>query len=212
MEVLITSKTKYGNNHVCVGGLVLKNNRFIRLLTRGGDRNPKGWYQFANTPLNVGDIWDIDFKDSPHISEPHVEDVFIKINKKVKTISNLSNFLNKSGVNIYNGHIDNLFDAKLKWQKDDGKGYISGKKQKDLPSQSVGFWVSDIDLILEDDRYFYNYSFLGSIPKKKSLKWVGTSKSIAVIPKGTLIRVSLAKWLPSKHVEDRCYLQLSGWY
>ncbi|WP_341216580.1 hypothetical protein [uncultured Wocania sp.] len=210
MEVLITSKTKYGNNHVCVGGLVLNNNRFIRLLNRGGARNPKGWYQFANTPLNVGDVWDIDFKDSPHITEPHIEDVFIKINHKIRVVNNLSQFLIKSGVKIYKGHIDNLFDGKLKWQND-GKGYISGSNQH-LPSQSVGFWISDIDLVLEDSRYFYNYKILSFINKKKSLKWVGVNNGIATIPKGTLIRVSLAKWLPSEHVEDRCYLQLSGWY
>lgn len=215
MEVLITSKTKYGANHVCVGGLVLENKKYIRLLNRGGARNPSGWYQYADTPLNIGDIWDIDFKDSPYRIEPHVEDVFIKIKKKLRDVSNMKNFLINSGVKIYTGHIDDLFEGKLSWQKND-KGYIS-KNCKVLPKQSVGFWINDIDLIFleEENRYVYNYKLLGLFSMRKTLKWVGSSQApIEIIPAGSLIRVSLAKWLSSdkENIEDRCYLQLSGWY
>jgi hypothetical protein len=38
--------------------------------------------------------------------------------------------------------------------------------------------------------------------------------AIAVIPDGALIRFSLARWkaFPPGVNEERCYLQLSGWY
>jgi hypothetical protein len=37
---------------------------------------------------------------------------------------------------------------------------------------------------------------------------------IALVPKGALIRFSLARWkaFPPLVDEQRCYLQLSGWY
>lgn len=46
MEILITSKTHKGNA-ACVGGLVLSNNRYVRLL------NPGNWDQFVDTDLNI---------------------------------------------------------------------------------------------------------------------------------------------------------------
>ncbi|WP_179375776.1 hypothetical protein [Winogradskyella wichelsiae] len=59
---------------------------------------------------------------------------------------------------------------------------------------------------------------MGLITVSKSLKWVGMVEPLKIIPKGTLIRVSLAKWWPRKNklkdynVPHGCYLQLSGWY
>lgn len=217
MEVLITSKTKFGENHVCVGGLVIRDNKYIRLLNRGGSRNPRGWYQFADTPLNIGDIWDIDFKDSPYALEPHLEDVFITINKKISKVENISDFIKNQGVPIIEGSIINLFDGKLQWFGKNQSGYLSEDQEK-MPTQSVGFWISDEDLVLSGNRYFYTYKIMGLFTVSKSLKWVGTVEPLKIIPKGTLIRVSLAKWWPPKNspkdynVPHGCYLQLSGWY
>lgn len=217
MDVLITSKTKFGKTHVCVGGLVLKENRFIRLLNRGGDRKPSGWYQFADTPLKIGDIWDIDFKNSPNAVEPHLEDVFITINGKKAEVENLNDFIKESGVPIIEGSIENLFEGKLEWFGKNGNGYLP-ENQVEMPAQSVGFWICDTDLILNGNRYYYTYKLMGLITKSKSLKWVGLEEPLEVIPKGTLIRVSLAKWWPPKselkkyNVPYGCYLQLSGWY
>jgi hypothetical protein len=47
----------------------------------------------------------------------------------------------------------------------------------------------------------------------RAAAWVDTS--IPIIKANTLIPVSLAKWWHPKenpNIEDRCYLQLSGWY
>ena len=197
MEVLITSKTKFGKNHACVGGLVLNENRFIRLLNRGGARNPKGWYQFADTPLNIGDIWNIEFNNSPHATEPHVEDVFIKINNKISEVDNLADFIKGAGVEIVEGAISNLFEGKLSWFGKNQIGYLP-EDQAEMLNYSVGFWVSDQDLVLNGNRYFYRHKVMGLISVNKSLKWVGMVDPIAIIPKGSLIRVSLAKWWPPK--------------
>ena len=50
----------------------------------------------------------------------------------------------------------------------------------------------------------------------RGLKYVGEESPIKVIPAGTLVRVSLARWWRPEdsepNFEKRCYLQLSGWY
>ncbi len=48
----------------------------------------------------------------------------------------------------------------------------------------------------------------------RRLKYVGAERAIPVIPAGTLIRVSLARWWAPEgsEMEERCYVQLSGWY
>ena len=54
MEVLIVSKT-HMTNAVCVGGLVLADNRYVRLL------NPGNYNQPTDTDFEVGEVWDLTF-------------------------------------------------------------------------------------------------------------------------------------------------------
>lgn len=48
------------------------------------------------------------------------------------------------------------------------------------------------------------------------IPYVGFEPAVDLIPKGTLVRVSLARWWrphdSPPDMEERCYLQLSGWY
>lgn len=45
------------------------------------------------------------------------------------------------------------------------------------------------------------------------IKFVGYQNPIDIIPQGSVIRLSLANWWNTDNTtEDRCYLQLSGWY
>ena len=49
----------------------------------------------------------------------------------------------------------------------------------------------------------------------RGMKYVGEESPIKVIPAGTLVRLSLARWwTPDSEPNDgeKCYLQLSGWY
>lgn len=48
----------------------------------------------------------------------------------------------------------------------------------------------------------------------KQIVYKGNQTALEVIPKGRLIRLSLAKWWKPEDsdIEARCYLQLSGWY
>ena len=74
------------------------------------------------------------------------------------------------------------------------------------------FWISDKNLT--KSIYFnkprYNYKYIDGW---KSLPYVGFDEAIDIIPAGTLIRVSLARWWNTNGTtETRCSLQLSGWY
>lgn len=201
MEVLLLSKTKYGDTKVCVGGICINNKQFIRLL------NPGGFYLPADTPFNIGDIWDITFTINSKRIEPHNEDVTIEDFKFVKKIYQLESFIKNLGVPIWRNNISNIFEGKILWQRN-GKGYFS-ENVKNYPSHSVGFWISDIDLNYSNG--FYHYENNG---ESRLVIYKGNQNALPVIPKGRLIRLSLAKWWKPEgaNIESRCYLQLSGWY
>jgi hypothetical protein len=202
LEVLITSKTKWGNKY-CIGGLELLTGNYIRLMTSAGT------YQPSNSPYQIGQIWDLDYYQHLPIIPPHIEDVRItRRNGFVRNIPNLINYINQNCL-VWNGDFNTLFGGLLRWTGN-GSGHINNPAN--LPNNSVGFWICNRDLTYDGVNYYiYNR---GALLTNKRLPYKGTVAPINIIPAGTLIRVSLAKWLPSDYsnVEDRCYLQLSGWY
>jgi len=88
-------------------------------------------------------------------------------------------------------------------------GYIA--ERLGVPDYSTGFWIPDRDLKLRDDGTHYDYA-KGFF--RRGLKYVGEPEAVPTIPAGTLARVSLAGWWKPEDVdiEERCYLQLSGWF
>lgn len=201
MEVLILSKTQYGATKVCVGGICLNNKQFIRLLNQGG------YYQPADTQFNIGDIWDITFTINPNRIEPHNEDVTIHTYNFIRKIYPLETYIKNMGVTIWQNNIENIFEGKILWQRN-GKGYFS-KNINNYPSHSVGFWISDVDLNYSNGFYIYENNGI-----TRQIVYKGNQTVLQVIPKGRVIRLSLAKWWKptDSDIEERCYLQLSGWY
>jgi hypothetical protein len=109
---------------------------------------------------------------------------------------------------IWEGEPDVLFDGMLKWT-DNGSGYIN---KAAVPSHSVGFWVPDKELkksiYYDKPRYSYRSS-----KGWRSMPYVGFDEPIEIIPSGTLVRVSLARWWDREGATElRCQLQVSGWY
>src|ERR1700761_6503866 len=107
MEVLILSKTHFGSNNVCVGGVVLKSKQYVRLL------KPDGRYPYADTKFEIGQVWDIDFKVSDKIVEPHNEDVLIRSQTYTRVIPNLAQYILDSDLPIWRGPVTRIFDSKL---------------------------------------------------------------------------------------------------
>jgi hypothetical protein len=204
MENLILSKTHMKEGKCCVGAITTSG-RYVRLLTSHGEN------QAEDTELAPRQIWDITFVESYKTEPPHVEDVLVQSQKFMKNVNDkikIIDFIKERKIPIWRGHPDALFDKMIKWT-DNGSGYIA----KDaIPPHSVGFWVSDKNLThsiyFEKHRYSYknNYGW-------KSLPYKGFDEPVKVIPAGTLIRVSLARWWDANGTTElRCSLQLSGWY
>lgn len=204
MEILITSKTHNGNA-ACVGGLVLNNNRLVRLL------NPGNWDQYADTDLDIGDVWDIQFVNREDTEPLHIEDIIIQNRTYLRDIGDISNYILNCGLTVYRGASTQIFGGRLGWTGN-GKGYIGNREN--LPENSVGFWISDEDLTLDDDGKHYNYPSTNAYTRAKRFPYVGFEPAIQIIPSGTLMRISVARWWKPEdsEINERCYLQLSGWY
>jgi hypothetical protein len=203
MEVLILSKTRFQLDSVCVGGMILSDCRFVRLLNQGRT------YQPIDTKLNIGDVWDISFYPVMFCRPPHTEDVIVQSRRFIRHVDRISPIIEQSHVPIWEGAPYHLFDNKLLWANT-GVGYLS-VDYPNLPSHSVGFWISNKDLTFEDTYYCYPGKYM--CPRRK-FKYKGLVKPVSVIPAGTMIHVSLARWWKPEvsELEERCYTQLSGWY
>ena len=207
MEVLIVAKT-HMSSMACVGGLVLSNNQFIRLL------NPGNYNQPGDTDLKVGDVHDINFIIRSQLFPPHIEDVIVQSRTFIRRIENLSQLLTERGIINWNGHIDELFGGNLLWTSS-GTGYIP--QEGPLPNQSVGFWRTPKKLIKVefDNGNKIRYRFPNG-QSYRNISYVGYQETIPEIPEGTIIRVSLSRLFPRDganiNTPKGFYLQMSGWY
>jgi hypothetical protein len=200
MRVLIVSKTQM-HEAVCVGGLAQDIKQNIRLMQPGGYNQP------IDTEYDVGDIWELEFTPRDVIRPPHVEDVIVHQGTRIGQVRNIKETLLK-WVNVWQGSPTNLFDGLIRFTQN-GSGYISARSG--IPNGSVGFWVADEVLVREENFGKIRYHLPDNT---KKITYVGVADAIEFIPARTLLRVSLARWWkPSDaEVEERCYLQLSGWY
>jgi hypothetical protein len=199
MKVLIVAKT-HMPGAFCVGGLARDTNHNIRLLEADGLNPP------IDTKYEVGTVWELDFRPCEEIWPPHVEDVNVQRKAYLGRVSNIRTTLLER-VRVWEGGPETLFEGYLKFSEA-GSGYLAAEGP--LPSQSVGFWLTNEAFIRRDyqdkTRYMLRHQQL-------KVTYVGVAPPLEVIPAGTLLRVSLARWWrPKAELEARCYLQLSGWY
>ncbi len=204
MRIVIVSKTRMGGPTVCVGGINIDTRDAVRLMAHDGKRYPS-----INTPFEIGQLWDIDYQKVTNIRAPHIEDVAVQKRTLIGIQPDFSSYLTDTlGVPVWRGPPSSLFDGYIQFTSS-GSGYISTNTK--LPSSSTGFWLSDRDLHerqADTGKIFYEYSDL------RKISYVGLIEALPIIPAGTLLRVSLARWWKPDDVdiEERCYLQLSGWY
>jgi hypothetical protein len=203
MKVIIVAKT-HMQNAACIGG-ILENNRSVRLLQPNGHNYP------TDTDFQVGQVWDIEFQERQDIIPPHVEDILVQRRRLISTYESLGKYL-RAKVKIWKGGIENLYDGLIRFTQN-GSGYICHRIG--LPNVSTGYWLPDKPLICDNsqsNKVRYKYATTGH---DKFISYVGYEKPLATIPANTLIRVSLARWWrpdDALELEERCYLQLSGWY
>lgn len=197
--VLIVSKTKMGNT-VCVGGIHEEFGELIRLHNeRGGNLSP-------DVPYEIGDRWEMSVSDAWNARKaPHLEDKITIAIRKLENvgIKGVIDYINTHNLQnrLYSGSLHDTFDGCLQ-----SRTYVTKDR---VPQFSTQFWKTDADLIhsFQYDKHSYYY-------KGIRIKYVGFQEPVDKIPAGTIIRLSLAHWYDGKGdwPEQRCYLQLSGWY
>lgn len=199
--VLIVSRTQMKNG-VCVGGINESTLEFIRL------HNERGGNLSVDAPFEVGDRWELDVETAWNKRPaPHTEDKQVKIIKKIENIGSkgVAEFVcnHELGELFVEGSLQDTFCGCLKLN---GKqNYIT---EHSVPEFSTQFWKNDKDLVHREifGKHYYCYDDI-------CIKFVGFQDCVKRIPRGSIIRLSLANWWrPEGCEEDRCYLQLSGWY
>jgi hypothetical protein len=198
MNVLIVAKTRM-NPGYCVGGLVLESNRHVRLLPQNGHNQPN------DTPFSVGQVWDLHLENVADVESPHTEDVRIIKSTFLKSQSKLASFLSNR-VQIFPANPQYLFDGLLRFTGKD-RAYIC--QRIGVPSYSTCFWLPDRPLVKTETRYQFQHP-----SRNFEIAYVGAETAVDIIPPNTLVRLSLARWWSPEDsdMEERCYLQLSGWY
>ncbi|HBK05483.1 MAG TPA: hypothetical protein DDZ81_06405 [Acetobacteraceae bacterium] len=190
-----------GGSSRCIGG-ISHDGRSIRLLNHHG----ANWDTSA--PFQIGQIWDMAFTPAQTLVSPHTEDVLVTRYQFVGTQANLQAHLLTRGP-PWQGSINQVFGGVLEFTSKNN-GYVC--RRHVVPAVSTWFWIPDRDLTLRADGKHYDYpnSFL-----RRGLAYVGEPQAVPSLPAGTLVRVSLARWWrpdETPDLEERCYLQLSGWF
>lgn len=201
MEVLVVGRTRMGEGARCIGGIA-SDGTSLRLMRSDGMQ----WD--ASVQIQVGQVWDLTYAPVANCIAPHVEDVLVSGGRYLRDLPNLSVRL-LEGVNPWRGGADQLFDGLLRFTGNNN-GYIS--RRVGVPTRSTGFWVPDRNLSLRSDGRHYDYPAGHGL--SRGLAYVGEQAPPATLPANTLVRVSLARWWSPNDadVEERCYLQLSGWF
>lgn len=187
---------------VCVGGINEDTCELIRL------RNERGGNLSSDAPYVIGDRWEMRVEKAWNARQkPHVEDKQTVPMHKINNIGTLGivDFIKSHslGNRITKGNINQAFEECLIFC-----GTRSFVNREKVPSFSTQFWISDRDLIHSEQwgKPYYLYNNI-------CIRYVGCQAPINKIPVGTIIRLSLANWWNGDGSgEDRCYLQLSGWY
>ena len=211
MRTLIVGKT-HMRKLVCIGGLMLEDNTIVRLLQPDRSNHP------IDTNFAVGQIWDIEFQTCQDLRPPHVEDILLTNKKYICDQKEIKKVL-LPRIAPWKGDIDTIYDGLLRFTQN-GSGYIS--ERAGVPAVSTGYWIINEPLYKDSSnedkiRYIYENenSFAIGRFNRKYISYVGFQTPIDIIPKDTLVRVSLARWWAPKDaidLEERCYLQLSGWF
>ena len=212
-KVLIVGKTRMGSG-ICIGGIVLVNDRSVRLRLESGHSHDK------NAPFNLGEIWDLKLKDLPkrEVAAPHTEDVQVISKDYVKKLSRRK--LRDRILRITDAPLicpDQLFDNCMRFTRQrKALVYLNGSK----PQYSTGFWRLDKALHkCHADRRKVRYLYctntvscdFGDQDLVLNVPYVGCDAPIENIPRDTLLRFSLSReYKAGKY--NGYWLQLSGWF
>ena len=198
VNVVIVGKTLMGPEQLCIGALNVQDWSSLRLFPKNSDGKWK-----HNSTIEIGQTYEIrGYKPYPTIL-PHSEDF------KLRSISALGEFGGNLPLSISNNikvarqGVESLFKGCLILNQAQSLTI----KHANVPTFSTQFWVPNQDLIRLNkwDKDFYVFG-------EHRIRYVGYRTPIDLIPAGSLVRLSLARWWAPPNQEESCYLQVSGWW
>lgn len=200
-EAVILAKTRMGSN-VCVGAATA-DGQLLRLI----DAESPKYHSWRSFDARVGQIVALRGHKARDIVPPHVEDYLVQSWRNTGLVLRDTASWIRKRCRVWKGGRNAIFDGRIRFRPS-GSGCVP-RVQRYLPRSSVGFWELPDDLSRTDEA---RYKLWGSEPL--SVKYVGCAPPKDVIPKGTLVRLSLSRWWspPSGDEPEACWLQLSGWY
>lgn len=220
MKVVIVARTVMyrGSGRRCIGGLVAEGEglRSVRLMDARSGIGSDYWDD--SVPFHIGDVWDLDMAFDPNASPPQIENALVSAipdqslqrssPQKLQawlTANNNAKLRAISPACLWSGGPWHLFgDAKIHYTSNNSC-WVS---PDDLPAVSTGFWFpsQDLRLSIQGDKEYYCFPSRYDYGDPR-LPYVGERPTVETLPRGSLLRVSLAReW------EGRHYLMLSGWY
>lgn len=203
-DVLIVARTQMGGGNVCIGGFDISTKSNIRLLTSAGGNQP------ASVPFQIGQIWKIAYTPKVNLTPPHLEDVMVQSSQLSSTLSSteIISFITQN-CSVVSGALTGLFGGAVK----SPLRHASYIDSSSVPNHSVCFWRPNSDLTHTNSFNKDKYHFVDQ-EHDAYFAYVGLVPSVAVIPQGSIVRISLPRWWapPDSSAPKVCYLQLSGWY
>lgn len=207
-NIVVVSRTRMSQGHVCIGAFDVENNRNIRLLTAAGEHQPEA------CELDVGSVVRATYvKVTVGVIPPHTEDVKLKSYTAASQVQKVKDEF-VAACPVVHGPITATFSGSLSRE---GSNSLSIRREN-VPDHSVCFWKSDQIILLDSDyrerfgkvKYLYGQRY-----DRVGLPYVGMQDPIPSVPAGTVVRLSLARWWKpndASYDDKRCQKQLSGWY
>jgi hypothetical protein len=201
-SVVILGKTRMGCG-VCVGGAIEATGLPVRLLPRNGICHKQ------STPFRIGEVWEMSLRPRPGLDPPHTEDHDEWGAKRAGEVPDLFGFITRMA-RPHIGEPPGLFGGLLRFRST-GSAYLP--KVGPRPPGSIAFWQTPRALVHAEYEGRHRYRLAGQPPL--TVTYVGFEPPLPVIPAGSIVRLSLARWWanPNTPAEGEvCSLQLSGWF
>ncbi len=195
----------YGQR-ICIGAVGFDEPSSLRLLRENAEN------QEIQSPYKIGQVWDVEGFPRDEPIPPHVEDFCVTQSSIIRNDVSIRKFvLQKYDKDVIHFPVEKAFNGALVWSAN-GSGYVA---RNNYPNYSTQFWVTDRPLTRGsgDDICYYSFE---SQERTLRVKFVGMHNLVDLIPAGTIVRLSLARWWSPGPVvierDQKCFLQLSSWY
>ena len=204
MMCCIVARTRV-SHYYCIGALTPEGEN-LRL-----GENEDFPFMGEDCEFEVGDVWDISYRRSRTLIAPHLEDVVVTRSSYQREARHLEPAIRRL-CTVWEGGVGSLYDGTLDGPSSSGNMCLSQGGR--IPQGSVGFWAPDRDLRYEETEKPQGGMRRAYRCGRYSIPYVGVSRPVRRVRRGTLVRTSLTRWLPrgDDSRPKNCWLQISQVY